>query len=280
MGENEWLDTLGVEMPAAEAAAPELAPTEAQDATPAAETEASPQESLENATGSSQAAETPPPSQPEAVPAESSAAAEEPPVDWKAEHDRLLALMQAAEPPAQPAAPAAGPEIPAAPPAAPAVPTTPQDAVQYMTAEEFEEFLTSPDAANKVLGNLAQRMREAVLLETSQIVQVQARQEAVRYAQTQEFWTANAELLPYQKFVGQIANEIQAKNPAWTYKQILDQTAIDARQAFKVGSTASAQPSTAAPAKGRPAFAPTAGARPLGSAAPAKKNFFAELSED
>ena len=159
------------------------------------------------------------------------------------------------------------------PPAAPAADEPPPVISFFKSEQEFQAGFANAEAANKTLTNIYASAVQGALRGMPAIVEALVTRQVSTTAAVQDFYTKNADLLPYKPIVATVSARISAKNPGLPMDQLLIETNKAVRAILK---TAVAQPAAApAPAKGkRPALAPTSknSARPAQAALPPSIN--------
>jgi len=132
----------------------------------------------------------------------------------------------------------------------------------FISEDEFEKVLTDSSALNDVLHRVYERaFKDAVNHVAKQvpvIVNSIVNSQLTLHSMVQEFYTKNPDLLPYRKFVGWVANQLQAQHPDWELQKLFGEVEKEVRKALKLTKSEG----TAEQARRRPAFAKAGGARP------------------
>jgi hypothetical protein len=154
---------------------------------------------------------------------------------------------------------------------------------QFILDEEtLERALVEDDkeAMKQVINSLVQyidsrsdveTLKEAVLLEVPAIASRIAGTQVPLLMAVREFYRDNSDLKPYSGIVGQIVNELQARNPNQTLEELFEETEKEARKRLNLKKQAIARSDKT------PAFAKTAGSRRPG--APRITGLRGEISE-
>lgn len=112
--------------------------------------------------------------------------------------------------------------------------STPEDAISRIpaldvTEEELDEALDSPEALSTLLRKVQVQAVEAAMQLLPDLA-VRAVEERTATANVvQEFFEENAELKPFQQYVGIKANTIAEQHPNMSVKQVLQQAADEVR---------------------------------------------------
>ena len=182
-------------------------------------------------------AEEPPAEEPpsEEPPAEEPPASEEPPPadgdelsQLKEQNVKLLKLIEdgaspkapTEEPPAAPAA--------EEPPTPPAPPAHVEGMEEFLEGMDFDAVMESKENFKafmlKITSGVQERTRQSVLTSIPEIMGNYVQRKAAMDKVGNAFYKDFPELKRSKRFVASVANDVTAKNPDWTIKQVMDET--------------------------------------------------------
>ena len=170
----------------------------------------------------------------------------------------------------------AGIQVPQQAPAAPVV--QPAPVAPATTFQLDEETLTRalieddmPAMKQVLLGVInhvqqmadPQRLREALLMEMPGMARTIADQRFTLLMAVKEFYDENADLKPYMPIVGNVVNQITAKDPQLSLADVLAKAEVETRK--QLGLKKRIQSADNAASRGKPAFAGSTGTRKPGA---------------
>lgn len=157
------------------------------------------------------------------------------------------------------------------------------DALEFVNADSFDEVLRDPKKFNEVLHRIYIAAQDAAMNKMVPLaVNIVQQEQALREVRS-EFYTKNADLVPFQPYMTSIINTLHAQNPTQDFKALMENAGKEVRTRLKMAvesASASvppvAQPKVTAPAK-RPPFAPGTGARQTASSLSGQAKHMADV---
>lgn len=122
----------------------------------------------------------------------------------------------------------------------------------FLTAEELDRVIDEPDVLNKAFGRAISVIEQNI----QGVIQAEVNRQIMVSRAVTDFYTANQDLAPYNKFVQFVMAEVEKSNPDKTYAEIFSMTANETRKRLGLGQSASAPDRQKSQTGGqRPAFA-------------------------
>ncbi len=122
----------------------------------------------------------------------------------------------------------------------------------FSSAENFNKLLLS--VHNNALEEATKLTAERILSNLPQIMSQYVTQHISMNRLVDDFYTANADLVPVKRTVTAVASEIAAEHPEYTTQQVFDETAKKTREILRIQQAPM-------PAAAKPAFVPPRGSR-------------------
>lgn len=135
----------------------------------------------------------------------------------------------------------------------------------------FDEVFKSHQNFNALLTAVVNTAREQALRSIPMITQQLVERQMTLKMVTAEFFDHNKDLLPYRKFLGIVANEIEAAHPDYTIDQVLAETEKEGRKRLRLMKDAQGAPGpteTTRKKEENPGFVPGGGGGRKASGSP------------
>ena len=135
--------------------------------------------------------------------------------------------------------------------------------LQFIDSEGFDRVVSDPVALNELLNRVyyLSQMNTARIMPTLATRLVQ--EEAYRQSLRRDFYEEHSDLIPHQKYVGIVANEVANAHPDWDIQQVFLETAKETRKRLSISTAVPAAPATAPPAFPSPQRTPPPGPQKL-----------------
>ena len=110
------------------------------------------------------------------------------------------------------------------------------------SADELYQIMSSPEAFNKLFGQVAQHITQRVLQGLPDLVGKLAQQQFALQQTVAQFYRDNPELEPHRDIVKAIATMVAGNHPDWDIQKVLEETAIIAKQMLNITPASPAVP--------------------------------------
>jgi len=97
-------------------------------------------------------------------------------------------------------------------------------------ADGLDDVLSSPESFNSAINNTLKGFGEQVMKAIPGIVQNAVVQQNSMQEMAKQFYTDNADLGRYKKFVSQVSEKLSSDHPEWGMEKLMDETAQEARK--------------------------------------------------
>lgn len=151
----------------------------------------------------------------------------EPETDYEAQIERLRQSL--AEMSVNVAPPAEQPKDGEAPEQSSAKQPSGDGPVFVESEEELDALLRTPDGLNKALRKVYQQAREDIMRDIDPQIRRVVSHEVGASSQAQLFFQENPDLIPYKKFVGYLASQLETQHPEWDDATLLENLAKESR---------------------------------------------------
>lgn len=122
----------------------------------------------------------------------------------------------------------------------------------FLTADELDRVIDEPDVLNKAF----ERAISVIQQNMQGVIQAEVNRQVMVSRAVTDFYTANQDLAPYNKFVQFVMSEVEQANSDKTYAEIFEITAKETRRRLGLGQSSEAsQRQKSQPNQQRPAFA-------------------------
>lgn len=122
-----------------------------------------------------------------------------------------------------------------------------------MTPELHKELMSDPAKFAEFMNNTVNSVREQAMREATQVASANASQLIKVQSAVSDFYRKNADLVPYKKYIGNVANRVQSEHPDWELDQVLGETEKRSRTDLRLAQKAQ---ETESKRKKNPGFAP------------------------
>ena len=142
----------------------------------------------------------------------------------------------------------------------------------FLSAEELDRLIDEPALINTAF----QRAQGSIIANVNQMVSAEVNRQILINRAVTDFYSSNADLLPYSKFVQFVMSEVESANQDKTYADIFETTAKECRKRLGLSTVTTVNRETNKGTQ-KPAFAGSkkGNARPSG-----KQEFFDDAARD
>jgi hypothetical protein len=129
-----------------------------------------------------------------------------------------------------------------------------RDLIPFVTTDDdYEKAMSDPKEMNALMNRVYDSAITYMTKSVPQLVGHMVTQQTSMRNLVDDFYKTNEDLVPMKSFVGFVANELAANNPAWEYDKLFDEVAKEVRKRVNISTKASSVETQAS--KQRPAFA-------------------------
>jgi len=125
--------------------------------------------------------------------------------------------------------------------------------------ETYDKMFEDKKVLHKVLGDVAAKTAEAtatrIYTALPKVIDSMVRMQVGINLKANEMYTANADLKPHAKFVGQVANQLSAEHPDWDINKIFEEVPKKTRELLGLKAKAARKEEAAITTRQRPGFA-------------------------